>query len=242
MSKVNKVNPRMLNVLIAMSLLICMSVVISLELRATQPYYEGIHAVENPKLALIGILTAAEKQSQRALIRHYYNLQSKPEIDFKFVIARSKTPVWNELVHIENKIYGDMMVLNMEENMNEGKTFEYFKTAGRLYPYHYRYVMKADDDTFINFAALIPYLESLPETGTYFGKRFYLPQYEVAYMQGMAYGLSADLVQNMVSADYEIAKGWEDFEMGKWAQNYTLHFASDEAGDYYHQPQHDSWW
>jgi hypothetical protein len=50
----------------------------------------------------------------------------------------------------ENDTFGDILHLECEENLNEGKTYEYFKKVGTEWADKYTHVMKADDDAFVN--------------------------------------------------------------------------------------------
>ena len=95
-----------------------------------------------------------------------------------FVIGRPSlepNPV-DILVQLEQKTYGDILTLDIIENMNEGKSYEYFAALGTLYPGNlrtterpYDYAMKLDDDSFLNIPNLLDKLRPLvPRENTWF--------------------------------------------------------------------------
>ncbi|CAG8597831.1 9934_t:CDS:2 [Diversispora eburnea] len=64
-------------------------------------------------------------------------------------------------------MYGDIVILNITENMNEGKTMEYFNWFAK-----YRkdnYMVKLDDDSFIHLIHYYRDLQDLPRERAYYG-------------------------------------------------------------------------
>lgn len=67
----------------------------------------------------------------------------------------------------EQERFKDLQILHQAENMNEGKSYEYFADLGRTYPADdpqerpWDYAMKADDDTLINIPQLLERLRPL---------------------------------------------------------------------------------
>jgi hypothetical protein len=67
----------------------------------------------------------------------------------------------------EQERFKDVKILDMGENMNGGKSYEYFADLGRRYPGDnlqdrpWDYVMKADDDSFINIPQLLERLRAV---------------------------------------------------------------------------------
>ena len=68
----------------------------------------------------------------------------------------------------EQETFGDIHMIDMDENMNEGKTFEYFASLANEFPGDvpaedrpYDYAMKLDDDSFLNIPALLEKLRPL---------------------------------------------------------------------------------
>ncbi|GLJ31955.1 hypothetical protein SUGI_0643270 [Cryptomeria japonica] len=115
--------------------------------------------------------------------------------------------------------YNDIIILNCEENMDQGKTYTYFSSLPKI-GLQYDYVMKADDDVFFRIDKLAESLKPLPRIDTYYG--FVLPCEKVdpfdKYMSGMGYALSWDLVKWIEESP--IAKnnsvGPEDLMVGRW--------------------------
>lgn len=83
-------------------------------------------------------------------------------------------------------MYNDVVVLDVEENMNQGKTHAYFKWASEnaTIPVYYQkeidgavgvgfkkadYVVKADDDAFLVLSELERHLRISPREKTYWG-------------------------------------------------------------------------
>jgi hypothetical protein len=74
----------------------------------------------------------------------------------------------------ENERFGDLQFLNQTENMNNGKSYEYFADLGRTWPSDdpmerpWDYAMKADDDSLINLPQLLERLRPMtPRLDTY---------------------------------------------------------------------------
>ncbi|CAO3618220.1 unnamed protein product [Cunninghamella echinulata] len=144
----------------------------------TKPY--------NPKI-LVGVFTTEDNYYRRQIIRDtYLKYKKTDDIIFKFVIGRTKTKKILE----EMNQYHDILPLDIEENMNYGKTYEYFATIS---------------ETFKNYP--------LDFNMTYWG-------YLVGdtFMGGECYGLSFDLVnwikKSNVSRKYK--NGHEDSQVQKW--------------------------
>jgi len=110
---------------------------------------------------LIGIWSPFASLARRGIIRHAYNQFNKDlPVDVVFVqgdiVSRKRKNAHKvrEMQHNatrwENQTFGDVLHLDCEENLNEGKTYEYFKKVGTEWTDKYTHVMKADDDTFVN--------------------------------------------------------------------------------------------
>lgn len=76
----------------------------------------------------------------------------------------------------EQETHGDILMIDMEENMNEGKSFEYFASLANMYPSNvsqserpWDYAMKLDDDSFLNIPNLLEKLRPMiPREQTWF--------------------------------------------------------------------------
>lgn len=76
----------------------------------------------------------------------------------------------------EQESFGDMHMIEMEENMDDGKSYEYFTSLANMYPEDiaeedrpWDYAMKVDDDSFLNIPNLLEKLRPLtPRQNTWF--------------------------------------------------------------------------
>lgn len=100
------------------------------------------------------------------------------KVDIRFILGRpslSRSPV-DGILELEQEMYGDIMMLDCLENMNEGKSYEYFAALGRMHSETlsetqrpYDYAMKLDDDSFLHIHNLLEKLRPLtPRKNTWF--------------------------------------------------------------------------
>jgi hypothetical protein len=76
----------------------------------------------------------------------------------------------------EAEAFGDIHMIDMQENMDDGKTFEYFADLANMYPSTmdetmrpWDYAMKLDDDAFLNIPNLLERLRPMvPRRSTWF--------------------------------------------------------------------------
>ncbi|GLJ31959.1 hypothetical protein SUGI_0643350 [Cryptomeria japonica] len=170
---------------------------------------------------LIGVLTRADLYERRHFLRMVYGIQSTvhAKVDVRFVFCNLTKDDQRILVPLEIMAYNDIIILNCEENMNEGKTYAYFSSLPKM-GLRYDYVMKVDDDIYFRMDKLAESLKPLPRNDTYYG--FVIPCDKMdpydKYMSGMGYALSWDLVKWIEESP--IAKnntmGPEDLMVGKW--------------------------
>ena len=131
----------------------------------------------------IGVVTAWWNFSARLLLREIYNqfrvknlLHPNDTVDIHFILGRPQAVDIGipRLLEWEAAHFGDIHVLEMEENMNDGKSYEFFADLGRRFPQgkqedrKWDYAMKVDDDTFVYLPRLLERLRSIvPRTDTY---------------------------------------------------------------------------
>ncbi len=79
------------------------------------------------------------------------------------------------LLKWENETYGDIHMIDMYENMNDGKSYEYFDSLSKMYPdtvprdqRPWDYAMKVDDDTFLHIPKLLEKMRPLPREACWF--------------------------------------------------------------------------
>jgi hypothetical protein len=169
----------------------------------------------NNLVVFVGVLTMDKKFKRREIIRDTYLKYKSDNIIFKFIIGYPKED--DEILlklQEENDINHDILFLNIKENMNKGKTYEYFKWIGEIYNEDdIDFVIKADDDSYIRLDKLENDLKKQPKKLSYWG-------YLVGntFMAGECYGLSFDLIKWI--HDSPIPKmyknGHEDSQLQKW--------------------------
>lgn len=201
------------------------------------PGYSSKKNISPTKLLLVGVLCTAEDFERRALIRNTY-LKFKPDsTDYAFIIGKPRSWQLMTLLEYENKHYGDIMVLNTRENMNDGKTVKFFEAIYKTQHLRngYMFVLKSDIDTMLNLPALQKKFSNFEKDirqnkttpNIYFGR--YIRDEPGAYFMGMGYALSMDLVEGIFSKDnwcVQNCVGHEDGVMGTcvkhWDDNRNL--------------------
>lgn len=176
----------------------------------TLPSFHGAKTYNDTKI-FIGIFTTKEKVERRQMIRDTY-LQYKPDnIEYKFVMVANHIP---KGLQQEIDDYNDILRINMtRENMNEGKTYEYFRTMAGRKEDKFDFVLKADDDSYLHLDRMEYDLSHTNRNMSYWG-------YLVGdtFMGGLCYGLSFDLVEWIADAPIprRYQSGHEDSQVQKW--------------------------
>ncbi|PRP80396.1 hypothetical protein PROFUN_11942 [Planoprotostelium fungivorum] len=175
---------------------------------------------------LIGIFTSAARWHKRALIRSTYASVSNPHTDVKFVIGLP-SEADKPLIEVENRTHGDIFVLPIQENMNNGKTLQYFQSARENYgptgksEVRYDWIMKCDEDSWVALNNLTRWIRSLPKVKGFAGLQL---EYEKhAYMQGRGYLMTMDLVEYISDDKWveEHKREWpEDIQTGIWVTHH----------------------
>ncbi|KAJ0985068.1 hypothetical protein J5N97_003424 [Dioscorea zingiberensis] len=177
---------------------------------------------------LIGILTLPDHYERRHLLRLVYSLEPQVTaiIDIKFVFCNLTKDDQRVLVALEIMRFDDIIILDCQENMNDGKTYTYFSSLPNLFngsngdEKPYDYVMKADDDIYFRLPRLVESLKKMPREDMYYG--FVIPCGSMDpfhdYMSGMGYIISWDLVQWISSSGIprNHTVGPEDMMTGEW--------------------------
>eukprot|EP00123_Amoebidium_parasiticum_P006776 comp17648_c0_seq1/m.17418 comp17648_c0_seq1/g.17418 ORF comp17648_c0_seq1/g.17418 comp17648_c0_seq1/m.17418 type:complete len:562 (-) comp17648_c0_seq1:666-2351(-) len=144
-----------------------------------------------------------------------------------FVVGLPANEEEAKLIAEENSTYGDLVVLNIPENMNNGKSLAWWQHAARAFP-HATHVAKGDMDTFIWAGDFVKELASLPSWQLYYGRSntFSIcgcvrkcPK-DFTYVSGQMILMSTDLVQWVGDESNPITRptmeGHEDVQTGKW--------------------------
>ncbi|ORY52320.1 hypothetical protein BCR33DRAFT_733072 [Rhizoclosmatium globosum] len=204
--------------------------------------------------------TTKDSTFRRQLLRETYrqvNMKLIPEnqIDFIFVFGNAKSFDQDYEVAFEEMTFpNDTFITEREENMNDGKTLDWFMQAQSLlwskHPtrkgercLNYKFVGKTDEDTAIQLPRLSKLLNSLPSNEShYIGRRAGVS--EPRYMAGMLYIVSADIVDWIHSSPIPQgnAIGHEDHQFGLWLHlggwNEKLQFHSLEQ---FHDVEETFW-
>jgi hypothetical protein len=114
---------------------------------------------------LYGIFSIANREEIRDTIRQ----QSQCDLnnDFHrtiFVMGKPRNQRDYEIVARESKSRGDIFMLTCDENMNQGKTYTYFKEVLEQFPC-FKFYAKVDDDTAFVPNKLSAKILSLPNDG-----------------------------------------------------------------------------
>ncbi|CAG8548388.1 21037_t:CDS:2, partial [Dentiscutata erythropus] len=173
----------------------------------------------------IGIWSIAKNNANRDLIRTLYLRQKKglidDKVDFKFFLGKSSDEDITKLI-AENITYGDIIILDVKENMNSGKAYYYWKWIGsNLDTTEYDYAAKADDDSFVHFQNLALNLRPLPRDDLYYG--YMIRKRHVTFARGMLQVLSINYAYLFISIPFD-RKEWhgaEDYKLAVWLNKYT---------------------
>lgn len=124
-------------------------------------------------------VTAYWKFAARLILREAYRHFDIPKGDVvtvRFVVGLPKAsdPGLLRILLWEQERFHDMQILNITENMHDGKSYEYFADLGRRFPSDqpserpWDYAMKLDDDSLLNIPQLLERLRPMiPRQDTY---------------------------------------------------------------------------
>lgn len=114
---------------------------------------------------LYGIFSTAGKAGHWAVVRQQRRCELNNDAhQTVFVVGTPQTAGDGEIVMRESKSHGDVFILTCEENMNEGKTFHYFKEALEQFPC-FSFYAKVDDDTAFSPVRLSARILAVPNNG-----------------------------------------------------------------------------
>jgi galactoside 2-L-fucosyltransferase 1/2 len=190
-----------------------------------------------PNIVLLGIFSNAFTFEQDRGVREAYrtSIAVSKRKGFEFVLKHWFFVGKEADTATENATYADILQGSFQENMNEGKTFEWFSAASRM---DVDFVIKMDQDTSVRWSALL-LLASL-KSPVYFGTRIVgwgvvpwlsspvsyasVPSNECLdftgscwfYMSGGFYGVSIDVARVIASCPFAQAarNGPEDAVFG----------------------------
>jgi hypothetical protein len=85
---------------------------------------------------LIGVLTRADWYERRHLLRMVYSLQMgnlTAHVDVRYVFCRLYKDDQRILVPLEILKHDDIIIMDCEENLNQGKTFSFFSSIAQMF-------------------------------------------------------------------------------------------------------------
>ncbi|XP_061185723.1 beta-1,3-galactosyltransferase 5-like [Saccostrea echinata] len=171
---------------------------------------------------LIMVPSAVSNFKQRDAIRHTWGNVSKvkPTVQVNFVLGKSKHAALQDLAHTEKLIYNDIVfedVLETYENLTR-KSIAILRWTVSFCS-KVRYLLKIDDDMFLNLPRLLRYLTEFSQVNTILGckvshtapfrnpfSKWYVShdQYEdreyPEYIAGTAYLISGDVIYDLYQA------------------------------------------
>jgi Galactosyltransferase len=127
---------------------------------------------EKKKSTLFGIFTIASKKEFRNIIRQntqcHFNSYSHATI---FVLGMPSTFEDQSTLLNESLTHNDVLILPCKENMNEDKTFQFFKAALALFPC-YEFYAKTDDDTAFHPTRIVDHIKNMTSNRSlYIGRK-----------------------------------------------------------------------
>ncbi|CAG8731059.1 11709_t:CDS:2, partial [Acaulospora colombiana] len=188
------------------------SIISPLPINVNDAYIKPPPGVDRNLTVFIGILTVDEKIEIRKYLREMYARNSdalarylgvrESPVTIRFVTGLPRGEYVKRLKK-ESKMYGDIVMLNITENMNNGKTLEFFDWFAKNRKDDY--MMKMDDDSFVH---LIHHYRDLQDCPNAYGRLF----------TGMGYTISRDLVMDVVKSGWvrSHTRGNEDNVVGRW--------------------------
>lgn len=178
--------------------------------------------------------TAREREGRDALRQLWKGIDAVCEgcrIHPVFVLGKSLIDISSEV-----NSFDDIVMLEEQENMNDGKSFAWFEYSQRNFA-NYTWIAKADMDTFLDMRSLCLALATTPQKESYGGvivnDFFRCGQYEHClrgppYFSGSFYFMSNDLITLLMQKGFARArkKGYEDLQTGLWVRNLgtTIHY------------------
>lgn len=208
----------------------------------------------------MGIITHYRHLERRTVLRSIYS-QFPPnvleKVDIRFVVGqpRADDTIFDSWLQWEQDKEGDLIILDCEENMNDGKTWFYYKTVYEKCQLNndtkYSHVMKVDDDSFINFPSLLKFIEEkVTQRFEFFGRKVCLLDQEKdqnavcdkelkTFMHGGAYGITAELLDVLVTSEIPIkvgVHGAEDIRTAAWLNELDTPVTWTDFGHLFHTP------
>lgn len=124
--------------------------------------FKSITSPNVPKIKLLVlVISAVKNQSRRDAIRETW-AQKNENIKVLFVVSQ------NQFLLAEKLVYNDFLEVDVpdEYRLLSRKLLE---SLNQVYNLHFEYLLKCDDDTFVNVPKIISELENVPKNKFYWG-------------------------------------------------------------------------
>mmetsp|Transcript_45700 Transcript_45700/g.130444 ORF Transcript_45700/g.130444 Transcript_45700/m.130444 type:complete len:356 (-) Transcript_45700:120-1187(-) len=212
------------------------------------PHENVVNPCANVGLTVAGFMSTAGNTHARYRHRSIQTHVKVPCFKFVYVIGgRGLKDMMVLQLEEESKLYGDIVMLPIAENMNEGKSHEWFKFAQKEYP-SATYIAKGDLDALIHPAHLAQQLMSLPSDNLLYGfdcshnklfkhatqllsVSFVDDLSDSRFMCGMFYLFSRGLLECIGKSQRVTTRGAEDQVASKWP--FEASCPLNHAGDMY---------
>ncbi|BES99822.1 Beta-1,3-galactosyltransferase [Nesidiocoris tenuis] len=194
----------------------------------------GAEVTKNTYGTLYAVLSAPDHSSQRDAIRESWATFLQGDDTYVFSIgALGLTEDMRQQLVLEQQLYGDLLIVPVVEKYRNLTTKQLATLEQLVRNRSFKYLVKADDDTYLNVDGIRRELKDAPEKRFYWGyfhgtapvfksgkwkeTEWFLSDRYLPYALGGAYVISYDLVLYIVNNAHLLSKYTsEDVSMGTW--------------------------
>lgn len=169
---------------------------------------EREEAEQRPPPSWLGAVICSPWDVQRRMLIRFtwMKMYKNVPMDQRFVVS-NPGPQWTQIVAMENRTYGDMIVLDHlpedDFTANTIKTIEFYRWLKEKSPRKYEFVSKLDTDLWVNARALydrhlVPRMDENLKANvnhTVIGQFYYSHPHKTAFPHGALYTATWDIVE-----------------------------------------------
>lgn len=225
----------------------------------------GVPSNREGTLLFVGIFCRREDWISRTLIRQTTISLVPPGVEVKFVVCLQKAAGLDPFLWAEMQQQQDLYLLDCKENMDEGKSFQYFTSVRQDFP-DFAYYAKTDTDTYVLFHSIALALDASPRCLFYGGLSNGPINHLPNFISGSFYTLSHDLLlmlegcgkacennngfEDVIMAEHLWTLVGGDIQYGDFGSNHSLYY-DRQAKDTQVVPRHvllhplkapEEWW